>query len=161
MSTPEELVHAVYSHENYHLALLGCLSKTAYTSVQALFDDVRALVLDRHRAMLGEETLFLSQRAEVLTCARTSCIKQRWKGVERVCMCVCRFPLVHFRTARARRWPPGSSRRGSKRKSKTRATTRCTRCCRRSIRLSCACECVTRIRKTATPARPLPAQAAR
>ena len=71
MSAPDELVNAVYSHENYHLALLGCLSKKPYTTVQALFDDVRALVLDRHRAMLGEETLFLSQRAEVLTHAQT------------------------------------------------------------------------------------------
>jgi len=71
MCTPDELVHAVYSHENYHLALLGCLSKTPYTSVQALFDDVRAMVLDRHRVMLSEETLFLSQRAEVLARAQT------------------------------------------------------------------------------------------
>ena len=71
MSTPELLVHAVYSHENYHLALLGCLSKKKYTSVQALFDDVHTLVLDRHEAMLGEETLFLSQRAEVRTYACT------------------------------------------------------------------------------------------
>jgi hypothetical protein len=68
MSTPEDLVHAVYSHENYHLALLGCFSKKPYTSVQALFDDVQTLVLERHQAMLSEETLFLSQRAEVLPC---------------------------------------------------------------------------------------------
>ena len=73
MSTPEELVHAVYSHENYLLALLGCFSKTAYTSVQALFDDVRAIIMDQQRTMLGEETLFLSQRAEVQTCARKPC----------------------------------------------------------------------------------------
>jgi hypothetical protein len=76
MSTPGELVYAVYSHENYHLALLGCLSKTAYTSVQALFDDVRTLVLEQHRAMLSEETLFLSQRAEVQTCVCLRCARQ-------------------------------------------------------------------------------------
>ena len=76
MSTPEELVHAVYSHENYHLALLGCMSKTPYTSVQALFDDVQTLVLDQQRAMLGEETLFLSQRAEVQPCVRMLCANQ-------------------------------------------------------------------------------------
>ena len=87
MSTADELVEAVYSHENYHIALLGCLSKTPYTSVKALFDDVQGLVLDRHQAMLSEETLFLSQRAEVKTRVQLLCTKQTYESFERRCVC--------------------------------------------------------------------------
>lgn len=65
MCTIHALIETVYSHQNYHFAILCRMSKHKYETVQALFEDIQALALERQSAMLSEEALFLCQGGEV------------------------------------------------------------------------------------------------